>query len=142
MQVALPDQAYFEQRDFGTSLRDTLLAAEEPYGCYLHGARVWDLSKHPNYPFYSVCKTNTVDNTVFIPFRDATLVISSVETGELILKAVRNDESKMPLAEKPMPIRPPRPGVPRAKTFSADEVWRTISARDLSGAAGGGLLSI
>jgi hypothetical protein len=133
--AALPDQAYFEQRDFGSSMRETLLASEEPYGCYLHGAKVWDLSKHPDYPFYSVCKTNTVDNTVFIPFRNATVVLSSIVTGELILESMREDDGKMPLIEQPKP-KTPRPGIPRAKTYETYDMWRTISAHDLSGGTG------
>jgi len=42
----------------------------------------------------------------------------------------------MPLADPPKP-KPPRPGIPRAKSYQVFDLWRTISAHDLRGGTGG-----
>jgi hypothetical protein len=133
--AALPNSAYFERKDFGEDLREKLSAADVPFACYLRGATAWDLAKQPIYPFYSACKTNTEDNTVFIPYREGSVVLSSVETGELVVFLMREDEGKAP---------PPRaakgPGatstLPRAKTYSVTDIWRSISAENLCGGYG------
>jgi hypothetical protein len=133
--AALPDAAYFERKEFGEDLREKLSAADVPFACYLRGAATWDLAKQPVYPLYSACKTNTEDNTVFIPYREGSVVISSLETGELIVFLMREDEGKTP---PPRAAKAPGTGssLPRAKTYSVTDIWRSISAEDLRGGHG------
>lgn len=134
--AAIPDQAYFEQRDFGFSMRDTLLAADEPFGCHLRGAKVWETAKQAAYPFYSLCKDNSEHNISFGLYGTNTLVLSSAETGELIMLPMGDFSGKIPLPDDHKANPSPR-SAPLVKTFSVDETWRAISARDLSGGRGG-----
>ncbi len=122
--AALPDAAYFEQRNFGDDMRGKLRAEDAPFAGYLRGAAVWDLVAHPAYPVYSISKTNSEDNQG-LHMGYGNTVISSVETGELLVFSMRDDSGKMPMAERPKPARPPS-NIPRAKTYSVDDLWKML----------------
>lgn len=132
--AALPDAAYFEQRNFGDDLREKLRAEDVPFAGYLRGAAVWDLVAHPAYPVYSISKTNTEDNQG-LHMRYGNAVLSSVETGELLVIPMRDDSGKMPLARIPAPTRKPN-NLPLAKSYSVDDVWRLLKTDDLCGGYG------
>lgn len=134
--AALPDQAYFEQSEFGAQMRDSLRTSKEPYGCSLRGAKLWNLAEHPEYPFYAICKDNSEDNIPFGLYGENTLVLSSAETGELLMLPMRDYSGKIPLLKDPEASPPPRP-THTAKSYSVDDDWRTISAKDLAGGTGG-----
>lgn len=132
--AALPDAAYFEQRNFGDDMREKLRAEDIPFAGYLRGAAVWDLVAHPAYPVYSISKTNTEDNQgLHTSYGNA--VLSSLETGELLVLPMKDDSGKMPMAERPKPARAPS-NLPRAKTYSVDDLWKTIKVDDLCGGYG------
>jgi hypothetical protein len=132
--AALPDAAYFEQRSFGEDMREKLRAEDVPFAGYLRGAAVWDLVAHPAYPVYSISKTNTEDNQgLHMGYGNA--VLSSVETGELLILPMKDESGKMPMAERPKPVRLPS-HLPRAKTYSVDDLWKTFKVDDLCGGYG------
>ncbi|MDQ3003699.1 MAG: hypothetical protein M3Y08_20875 [Fibrobacterota bacterium] len=131
---ALPDAVYYEQRDFGADVREKLRASDVPFAGYLRGAAVWDLAAQPTYPVYSITKTNTEDNAeIYVGYGSA--VLSSVETGELLVLPINDESGKMPEIDEAKPARAPSKR-PRAKTYSVDDYWRTFTAEDLGGGHG------
>jgi hypothetical protein len=133
--AALPDSAFYGRGDFGADLIEKLRESDVPFVCHLRGAASWDPSRQPIYPLYSVSKTNTEDNPVFIPYRYGSAVISSEDTGEAIVFPLREDEGKTPLANRPARV-PSRPDLPRAKTYSTTGHWREVPADALRGGYG------
>jgi hypothetical protein len=82
---------------------------------------------------YAVSKTNNEDNDgLTLGFGNA--VVSSVETGELLIFPMRDDSGKMP-ALRDKPVRPPS-NLPRAKTYSTDDIWLTLHVEGLCGGFG------
>jgi hypothetical protein len=127
--AAIPDRDFYEKGEFSAQIREAYLHSEIPYGCLVGGAKLWDLALHTEYPVYSLCKTNNEDNKDFAPFRDANLVLSSTETGELITFIMREDSGKMPLYN-PKPAPQPKFDLPVAKSYSVAELWKPVpSAR-------------
>lgn len=131
----IPDQAFYEQREIGEEVRQKLSAADEPFGCILRGPSRWDPARQPSYPLYCACKTNTEDNPDFVPYRHGTVVVTSVETGEILVRLMREEDGKTPLA-RPRAPRPERPGLPRAKTYSVNDLWRALVPEDFRGGSG------
>lgn len=127
MLAALPDRDFYEKREFSAQIREAYLDSEIPYGCLVAGAKVWDPSLHPEYPVFSLCKKNNEDNKVFVPFRDANLILSSTSTGELLSFMMREDAGKMPLYDR-KPAAPPKFDAPLVKSYSVNELWRPIPA--------------
>jgi hypothetical protein len=132
--AAIPDGAYFNQTDFGTKLKDQLLVSDIPFGCYLKGAALWDLERHPVYPIYSMCKTNTEDNVKFAPYKTGSAVLSSERSGELLVFFMKSDAGKTP-SIKPRPPSAPS-SIPDAKSYSTRDIWRKLSVEDLCGGHG------
>jgi hypothetical protein len=132
--AALPDAAYYEQRDFGADMRGKLRVSDVPFAGYLRGAAVWDLVAHTTYPVYSITKTNTEDNAeLYVGYGN--MVVSSVETGELLILPINDESEKMPETDEAKPARAPSK-LPRAKTYSVDDFWHTLTAKDLRGGHG------
>gem|GEM_PF-4841215 len=131
---ALSDSAFFEKRDFGTDFRDQLLVSDVPFACYARGAALWESGKYPAYPIYAICKTNTEDNPRFVPFNTGSLVISSAETGELLVHLLKTDPGKSPSLK----LRPPsdQSSVPDAKSYSTRDFWRDFSVGEMRGGYG------
>lgn len=132
--AAFPDSAYFEQQDFGADIRTKLRASDIAFAAYLHGAGVWDMAKHAAYPVYSITKTNTEDNAE-IRVGYGSMVLSSIETGELLVYPMMDNSGKTPAENPDKPARPPS-NIPRAKTYAVDDLWRTLSVKDLQGGRG------
>ncbi len=133
--AALPDSAYFDHRHSVEALSETLRTSEEPFACYLRGPSVWNTVTHPAYPFYSLCKSNTVDNPIFAPYQYGSIVISSIETGELLIYLAEDFGGKTPEEPSPVPAKP-KSTLPRAKTYSVDDHWRMLDLKDLHGGFG------
>ncbi len=132
--AALPDSAYFERRDFGAEMREKLRISDVPFAAYLRGAAAWDPGTHPVYPVYSICKTNTVDNAELHPGY-GNLVVTSAETGEIAVFPMQDDSGKMPATEEEEPA-PAAAKLPRAKTYSVDDIWRALTPKDFHGGHG------
>ena len=132
---SIPDTAFFAQHDFAETIREQYLDSDTPFGCMARGPSLWDPRRHPDYPVYALCKINNEDNKDFLPFRDAVLVVSSVETGECQLFAMQEDEGKMPLFGNKGHARP-KSDLPVVQSFSVREKWRTLSANRFPGAHG------
>lgn len=132
--AAIPDSSFFRQMDFGVGMREKLFAEDVPFAAYLRGAAVWDQVTQASYPVYSICKTNSEDNDGHtIDFGNA--VLSSVETGELLVFRMREYPGKIPLANPPEAA--PAPAKSKTvRTYSVDEQWREIKVDDLLGGAG------
>ena len=132
--AALPDSSYFQQKNFGEGMREKLFAEDVPFAAYLRGAAVWDQVTHASYPVYSICKTNTEDNAGHnIDFGNA--VLSSVETGELLVFRMREHPGKIPMAAAPEAPRTPGNRT-IAKSYSVDDQWREFKGDDLRGGYG------
>ena len=135
--AAIPDGAYFNQTDFGTKLKDQLLVSDIPFGCYLKGAALWDLERNPVYPIYSMCKTNTENNVKFAPYKTGSavldfrqIVLSSLETGEALVFLVEDYSGKTPAVKHEVSVHPDET-IPRAKTYSVEDHWNTLSLQSL-----------
>lgn len=132
--AAFPDSTYFEQRDIGADLRARLRASDIAFAAYLHGAGEWDMARHPAYPVYSITKTNTEDNAE-IRVGYGSVVLSSITTGEMLVYPMMDYSGKTPAEKSDAPARPPS-NIPRAKTYAVDDLWRTLTAKDLQGGQG------
>lgn len=132
--AAFPDSAYFEQRDIGADLRTKLRAGDIAFAAYLRGAGEWDMARHEAYPVYSITKTNTEDNAE-IRVGYGSMVLSSIGTGELLVYPMMDYSGKTPMEDPDKPARPPS-SIPRAKTYSVDDLWRTLAVKDLQGGQG------
>lgn len=132
--AALPDSTYFQQKSFGEGMREKLFAEDVPFAAYMRGAAVWDQVPHASYPVYSICKTNNEDNAGHnIDFGNA--VLSSVETGELLVFRMREHPGKIPMAVAPEAPRAPGNRT-IAKSYSVDDQWSEFKRDDLRGGYG------
>lgn len=127
--AALPDSAYFKQIDFHQEFRGKLLASDFPFAGCLRGAGIWELSREPGYPVYSIAKTNTENNSE-PKVGYGSMVLSSTETGELLIYPMKDESGKMPLANPLKPSRSPS-NKPRPKTISVSKIWRTLEVKDM-----------
>lgn len=132
--AALPDSAFFKQMEFTENFRQKLRSSDIPFAGYLRGASTWDLSREPGFPIYAIAKTNTEDN-IEPKVGYGSMVLSSTETGELLIYPMKDESGKMPLANPRKPSRSPS-DLPRAKTYSVDDLWRTLGVKDMRGGYG------
>ena len=133
--ASLPDSAYFERREIGTDLREKLRAEDIPFAGYLRGAAVWDLVAHPDYPIYSISKTNSEDN-VGLHNGYGNIVLSSVETGELLVVPMQDDSGKMPAAGNAKPAAGVRAGHRVEECLIYRLRWGRVSSAVLIGERG------
>jgi hypothetical protein len=132
--AALPDSAYFKHMVVSENYGQQLRESEIPFAGYLRGAALWDLSRESSYPLYSIVKTNSQDNSE-PQVGYGTLVLSSAETGELLTYPMKEESGKMPLANRRKPVRLPS-NIPMAKTYTVNDLWRTLTIDDLHGGYG------
>jgi len=126
--LSISDEAFYKGQDIKDKIVDSLSTIKAPYCILTTGPKELNTKKYKKYPLFIAWKTNTKDNKIFTPEKYGTVLISSINTGELFVKQLMYYPHKMPLPEPPKIPAPP-PGYdynPDKITYQYGSEWRDL----------------
>lgn len=130
----IADSQFYVKHNIYEIVFEKVVVTEEPYGLAIAGPQKIDIKKHASYPLFSIWKTNTHDNAVFVPPDKAYVLLTHLETKRLYVLPLYENPGKMPLPEEPDAGR----NTPAKKrlSYSYESNWCDISLRRLNATEG------
>jgi len=102
------DDAFYTNANIRDTVMDSLDGVEAPFCLFVTGPKTFNPAINKKFPVFAAWKINSRDNRVFHPASQGQIVLSSLETGALVVTPLVDNSHKMPLykGEEAEPVAP------------------------------------